>query len=78
MTEGTSLYFRTIQSIHIDATIDDNNDLTLAFSINVVRSSREDRYHANSTCFPLFYYFIIGVITSKGSGGYEFNFFNDK
>ena len=49
-----------------------HTDQTSAISIGVTRNNTEDRYHTNNTYFPFISCLIIGATSSKGDGGYEF------
>ena len=51
---------------------------TSFFSIEAARDNTENRLHTNNTGFSFFSYLIIGTTSSKGNGGYEFQFSNDK
>ena len=59
--------------------INNNNDNpTSSFSIGVARNNTEDRYHTDNMSFSLVLCLIIGATSSKGDGGYEFEFLKDK
>ena len=54
------------------------SDPTSVFSIGAARNNAENRLHTNNTCSPSFSYLIIGATGGKDSGGYEFQFSNNK